>query len=150
MGLTRWCPSCAGEFQLWVVQRPDCLVQVVQEPPATPGGPPAEVQLERVYAGNDHLAAHVAVEACRADGLKVELLTFDESGVAPEFGTASGFWLLAIVDERLLGSSLFRWAMSRPGSRRDRRGPPGVRSLISGTRHVASAVNDASRRSWPR
>ena len=53
---------------------------------------PAE--LVYVPVGGERLRAQMIAEACRAEGLRVELLTADESGVDPVMGRIQGFRLL--------------------------------------------------------
>lgn len=47
-----------------------------------------------VPVGGDRFRSQMIAEACRADGLRVELLTADESGVDPIMGRIQGFRLL--------------------------------------------------------
>lgn len=47
-----------------------------------------------VPVGGDRFSAQMIAEACRAEGLRVELLTADESGVDPIMGRIQGFRLL--------------------------------------------------------
>ena len=52
-----------------------------------------------VPVGGDRFRAQMIVEACRAEGLRVELPTADESGVHPIMGRIQGFRLLAAAGE---------------------------------------------------
>ncbi|MCJ7725240.1 MAG: hypothetical protein MUP76_02460 [Acidimicrobiia bacterium] len=47
-----------------------------------------------VPIGGDRFEAQVIAEACRAAGMRVELLTSDASGVHPHLGMAQGHRLL--------------------------------------------------------
>jgi hypothetical protein len=47
-----------------------------------------------VPVGNDRFRAQVIAEACRAEGIRVELLTADNSGVDPVMGIMQGHRLL--------------------------------------------------------
>ncbi len=47
-----------------------------------------------VPVGGDRFRAQMIAETCKADGLRVELLTADESGVDPIMGRIQGFRLL--------------------------------------------------------
>jgi len=47
-----------------------------------------------VPVGGDRFRAQMIAEACRAEGIRVELLTADESGVDPVMGRLQGFRLL--------------------------------------------------------
>ena len=47
-----------------------------------------------VPVGGDRFRAQMIAETCRAEGLRVELLTADESGVDPIMGRMQGFRLL--------------------------------------------------------
>lgn len=51
-------------------------------------------RLVYVPVGGERLRAQMIAEACRAEGLQVELLTADESGVDPIMGRIQGFRLL--------------------------------------------------------
>jgi hypothetical protein len=54
-----------------------------------------------VPVGGDRFRAQMIAETCKAEGLRVELLTADESGVDPIMGRIQGFRLLvAAADER--------------------------------------------------
>ncbi|MBU1228073.1 MAG: hypothetical protein KJ698_12790 [Actinobacteria bacterium] len=50
--------------------------------------------LVRVPVGAHRFQAQVITEACRAAGIRVELLTADDSGVDPVIGIIQGFHLL--------------------------------------------------------
>jgi len=57
-------------------------------------------RLVYVPVGGDRFRAQMIAEACRAEGIRVELLTADESGVDPVMGRLQGFRLLvAAADE---------------------------------------------------
>jgi hypothetical protein len=51
-------------------------------------------QLVYVPVGGDRFRAQMIAETCKAEGLRVELLTADESGVDPVMGRLQGFRLL--------------------------------------------------------
>jgi hypothetical protein len=51
-------------------------------------------QLVYVPVGGDRFRAQMIAETCKAEGLRVELLTADESGVDPIMGRLQGFRLL--------------------------------------------------------
>lgn len=51
-------------------------------------------RLVYVPVGGDRFRAQMIAETCKADGLRVELLTADESGVDPIMGRIQGFRLL--------------------------------------------------------
>lgn len=53
-----------------------------------------------VPVGGNRYRAHLIAEACRAEGIRVELLTGDDSGVDPHLGFIQGHRLLIrSVDE---------------------------------------------------
>jgi hypothetical protein len=53
-----------------------------------------------VPVGGERFQAQLIAETCRAEGIRVELLTADESGVDPVMGRLQGFRLLvAAADE---------------------------------------------------
>ena len=52
-----------------------------------------------VQVGGDRFRAQVIAETCRAEGLLVELLTADESGVDPVMGRLQGFRLLVAAGD---------------------------------------------------
>jgi len=52
-----------------------------------------------VPVGSDRFRAQMITEACRAEGLRVELLTADESGVDPIMGRIQGFRLLVAAGD---------------------------------------------------
>jgi hypothetical protein len=51
-------------------------------------------ELVYVPVGGDRFRAQMIAETCKAEGLRVELLTADESGVDPIMGHIQGFRLL--------------------------------------------------------
>jgi hypothetical protein len=51
-------------------------------------------QLVYVPVGGDRFRAQMVAETCKTEGLRVELLTADESGVDPVMGRIQGFRLL--------------------------------------------------------
>lgn len=51
-------------------------------------------ELVYVPVGEDRFVAQVVAEACRAEGIHVELLTADNLGVDPIFGRIQGHRLL--------------------------------------------------------
>jgi hypothetical protein len=51
-------------------------------------------ELVYVPVGGDRFRAQMITETCKAEGLRVELLTADESGVDPIMGHIQGFRLL--------------------------------------------------------
>lgn len=55
---------------------------------------PVAENLVCVPVGGDRFRSQMIAEACRADGLWVELSTADESGVDPIMGRIQGFRLL--------------------------------------------------------
>lgn len=56
-------------------------------------------RLVYVPVGGERLRAQMIAEACRAEGLQVELLTADESGVDPIMGRIQGFRLLVAAGD---------------------------------------------------
>ena len=52
-----------------------------------------------VPVGGDRFRAQMIAETCRAEGLRVELLTADESGVDPIMGRIQGFRLLVAAGD---------------------------------------------------
>ncbi|MFH1103996.1 MAG: hypothetical protein V1757_03495 [Actinomycetota bacterium] len=56
-------------------------------------------ELVYVPVGEDRLVAQVVAEACRAEGIHVELLTADNLGVDPIFGRIQGHRLLVAADD---------------------------------------------------
>lgn len=56
--------------------------------------------LVTIKVGSNRWEAHLIAEACRAEGIRVELLTGDDSGVDPHLGMIQGHRLLvAAADE---------------------------------------------------
>jgi hypothetical protein len=56
-------------------------------------------RLVYVPVGSDRFAAQVIAEACRSAGIKVELLTGDQSGVDPVMGIIQGHRLLVAEED---------------------------------------------------
>ena len=56
-------------------------------------------RLVYMLVGGERFRAQMIAEACRAEGLQVELLTADESGVDPIMGRIQGFRLLVAATE---------------------------------------------------
>ena len=52
-----------------------------------------------VPVGGERLRAQMIAGACRAEGIRVELLTADESGVDPVMGRIQGFRLLVAAGD---------------------------------------------------
>ena len=52
-----------------------------------------------VPVGGDRFRAQIVAETCKAEGLRVELLTADESGVDPIMGRIQGFRLLVAAGD---------------------------------------------------
>jgi lipoate synthase len=52
-----------------------------------------------LWVGGDRFAAQVVAEACRSFGIRVELLTADDSGVDPVLGIIQGHRLLVTADD---------------------------------------------------
>jgi hypothetical protein len=52
-----------------------------------------------VPVGGDRFEAQVIAEACRADGIRVELLTADDGGVDPYLGLVQGHRLLVSASD---------------------------------------------------
>ncbi len=52
-----------------------------------------------VPVGSDRLQAQVIAEACRRAGIRLELLTADESGVDPVMGIVQGHRLLVTAKD---------------------------------------------------
>lgn len=56
--------------------------------------------LVTIRVGSNRWEAHLIAEACRAEGIRVELLTGDDSGIDPHLGMIQGHRLLvAAADE---------------------------------------------------
>ena len=56
-------------------------------------------RLVYVPVGGDRFRAQMITKACRVEGLQVELLTADESGVDPIMGRIQGFRLLVTATD---------------------------------------------------
>ena len=56
-------------------------------------------RLVYVPVGGDRFRAQMIAEACRVEGLQVELLTDDESGADPIMGRIQGFRLLVAATD---------------------------------------------------
>jgi len=56
-------------------------------------------RLVYVPVGGDRFRAQMIAETCKAEGLRVELLTADESGVDPVMGHIQGFRLLVAASD---------------------------------------------------
>ena len=56
-------------------------------------------QLVPVPVGEDRFRAQILAEACRAAGIRVELITGDASGVDPVVGIIQGHRLLVRADD---------------------------------------------------
>ena len=56
-------------------------------------------RLVYVPVGGDRFRAQMIAETCKAEGLRVELLTADESGVDPIMGRIQGFRLLVAASD---------------------------------------------------
>jgi hypothetical protein len=56
-------------------------------------------RLVYVPVGGDRFRAQMIAETCKAEGLRVELLTADESGVDPVMGRIQGFRLLVAAGD---------------------------------------------------
>ncbi len=56
-------------------------------------------RLVYVPVGGDRFRAQMTAETCKAEGLRVELLTADESGVDPVMGRIQGFRLLVAAGD---------------------------------------------------
>jgi hypothetical protein len=56
-------------------------------------------ELVQVPVGEDRFQAQIVAEACRAAGIRVELLTGDASGVDPVLGIIQGHRLLVRADD---------------------------------------------------
>jgi len=56
-------------------------------------------QLVQVPVGEDRFQAQILAEACRAAGIRVELITGDASGVDPVLGIIQGHRLLVRADD---------------------------------------------------
>lgn len=56
-------------------------------------------KLVYVPVGQDRFEAQVVAEACRAAGIRVELVTGDASGVDPVLGIIQGHRLLVAADD---------------------------------------------------
>lgn len=55
--------------------------------------------LVTIRVGGDRYEAHLIAEACRAEGIRVELLTADDSGIDPHLGLLQGHRLLVAADD---------------------------------------------------
>ena len=56
-------------------------------------------KLVQVRVGEDRFQAQILAEACRAAGIRVELVTGDASGVDPVLGIIQGHHLLVRTDD---------------------------------------------------
>ena len=73
---------------------------VVEQAVSIQGEPFTMTKLEYIDVGPDRLRAHLITQACRAAGLRVELLTSDDEGTFPMWGIIQHHRLLIRSDDR--------------------------------------------------